>query len=68
VLDIYIWGSNQPNFTVDITDVADLKVEALTHHMTQFGTREGFRETVKERWKNDEGRLVESFQRVQMRG
>ncbi len=68
VLDIYIWGSNQPNFTVDFTEVVEVKVEALTHHMTQFGTREGFRESVKERWKNEEGRYVESFQRVQMRG
>ena len=25
VLDIYIWGSNQPNFTVDFTDVVDVK-------------------------------------------
>jgi LmbE family N-acetylglucosaminyl deacetylase len=68
VLDIYIWGSNQPNFTVDFTEVVDVKVEALMHHTTQFGTREGFRESVKERWKNEEGRYVESFQRVQMRG
>jgi LmbE family N-acetylglucosaminyl deacetylase len=68
VLDIYIWGSNEPNFTVDIEEVADLKVQALTHHMTQFAGRENFREQVKQRWKNDEGKLVESFRRVQMRG
>jgi len=68
VLDIYIWGANQPNFTVDITEIADQKIEALMHHMTQFGSREGFRESVKERWKNEDGRMVESFQRVQMRG
>lgn len=68
VLDIYIWGSNEPNFTVDIGEVSDIKVEALTHHMTQFAHREGFRESVKDRWKDEEGRLVESFRRVQMRG
>jgi len=68
VLDIYIWGSNEPNFTVDIGEIADLKVQALTHHMTQFAGREGFREQVKEHWKNPEGRMVESFRRVQMRG
>ncbi|HEY8819999.1 MAG TPA: PIG-L deacetylase family protein [Dehalococcoidia bacterium] len=68
VLDIYIWGSNEPNFTVEIGEVADVKVDALTHHMTQFAHREGFRESVKERWKNEEGRLVETFRRVQMRG
>jgi LmbE family N-acetylglucosaminyl deacetylase len=68
VLDIYIWASNQPNFEVDITDVVDQKIEALTHHMTQFAGREGFRESVRERWKNDEGRYTENFQRVQLRG
>jgi LmbE family N-acetylglucosaminyl deacetylase len=68
VLDIYIWGSNEPNFTVDITEIADVKIDALRHHMTQFANRENFAEQVKERWRNEEGRLVESFRRVQMRG
>jgi LmbE family N-acetylglucosaminyl deacetylase len=68
VLDIYIWASNQPNFEVDITEVVDQKIDALTHHMTQFAGREGFRESVKERWKNEAGRYTESFQRVQLRG
>ena len=68
VLDIYIWASNQPNFEVDITDVVDLKIDALMHHLTQFAGREGFRETVKERWRTPDGRYVESFQRVQLRG
>jgi LmbE family N-acetylglucosaminyl deacetylase len=68
VLDIYIWGSNEPNFTVDIEEVAELKVEALIHHMSQFAGRDGFREQALERWRNEEGKLVESFRRVQMRG
>lgn len=68
VLDVYIWGSNEPNFTVDIGAVADVKVEALMRHMTQFAHREGFRTSVLDRWRNEEGRLVESFRRVQLRG
>lgn len=68
VLDIYIWATNEPNFTVDITPVVDVKIEALTHHMTQFAGREGFRESVKERWKNEDGRYTESFRHVQLRG
>lgn len=68
VLDVYIWATNEPNFTVDITPVVDVKIEALTHHMTQFAGREGFRESVKERWKNEDGRYTESFRRVQLRG
>src|SRR5579871_3698312 len=68
VLDIYIWGSNTPNYEVEIEEVIDLKIEALMRHMSQFAGREGFRESVRDRWKNEEGRLVESFRRVQMRG
>lgn len=66
VLDVYLWGTNEPNFTVDITDVADLKVDALTRHMSQFAKREGWRESVMDRWRNEEGRTVESFRRVQL--
>lgn len=68
VLDIYIWASNQPNFEVDISEVVEQKIDALMHHMTQFAGREGFRESVKERWKNEAGRYTENFQRVQLRG
>src|SRR5579884_1772139 len=54
VLDIYIWGSNEPNFTVEIEEVADLKMQALLHHTSQFGHRPNFREQFRERWKNEE--------------
>src|SRR5579883_2773473 len=58
VLDIYLWGSNTPNFEVEIEEVIDVKIEALMRHMSQFAGREGFRESVRDRWKNEEGRLV----------
>jgi LmbE family N-acetylglucosaminyl deacetylase len=37
VRDFFFWSSDQPNFTVDITDVADLKAEAACQHTSQFG-------------------------------
>jgi LmbE family N-acetylglucosaminyl deacetylase len=62
--EIYIWGSEKAKFDVDITDVIEKKIEALRAHRSQFS--EDFIRMVLERWKNDEGRYVESFWRVQM--
>lgn len=66
VRQIYIWGSNQPTFSVDITDVVDLKVQALLRHQTQFGAREDFMQRVRERWIDDDGRYREKFQLVEL--
>jgi LmbE family N-acetylglucosaminyl deacetylase len=63
---IYIWGGNQPTFTVDISDVVDLKGQALLHHQSQFGAREDFLQRVKERWADEDGRYREKFQLVEL--
>jgi LmbE family N-acetylglucosaminyl deacetylase len=63
---IYIWGGNQPTFDVDISDVIDLKVEALLHHQSQFGMREDFLKRMKERWIDDDGHYREKFQLVEL--
>lgn len=68
VLEVYLWTSNSPNFEVDISEVLEVKIDALSRHMSQFAHREGFRELVRERWKNEDGKFVETFRRVQMRG
>jgi LmbE family N-acetylglucosaminyl deacetylase len=60
---IYIWGSPQANFDVDITDVIETKVQALLLHRTQFSGDE-FVRFVMERWRSPEGRYRESFRRV----
>ena len=62
---IYIWGSERANFSVDITDAVELKVRALLLHRTQF-SGEDFIRFVLERWRNEEGRYLESFRRVLM--
>lgn len=66
VKELYLWGSNQANFSVDITDVIDQKIQALLAHRSQFANREDFVEFVRMRWRNDEGRYLEQFRRIQM--
>ena len=64
VSEIYIWGSERANFNVDITDVIDTKIAALKAHTSQF--TEDFIQTILERWKDADGRYIETFRRVQL--
>lgn len=63
---VLLWGSNHPNHEVDITDDVDLKIHALTAHVTQFGNREDFVTFSKERWKNEDGRYTEQFRKIEL--
>jgi LmbE family N-acetylglucosaminyl deacetylase len=62
VSQIYIWGSPQANFEVDITDVIDKKIEALLAHTSQFEA--AFITNLLERWKSPAGRYIETYRRV----
>ena len=64
VSQIYIWGTNQDNFKVDITDVIETKVQALLAHASQF-QEEALRGMLGI-WRTPDGRYVESFRRVLM--
>jgi len=66
VKEIYIWSMGQGNFSVDITDIVDLKFQALLEHKTQFGDGTEFLRLVKERWRDESGRYLERFRRVVM--
>jgi LmbE family N-acetylglucosaminyl deacetylase len=66
VRSIYVWGGNQPNFDVDITEVMDQKAQALMLHQSQFGSREDFIRRMKERWADEDGRFREKFQFVEL--
>jgi LmbE family N-acetylglucosaminyl deacetylase len=64
VREVYIWGSERANYSVDITDVIETKAQALLLHRTQF--EEDFVRRALEIWKSPEGRYLESFRRVQL--
>lgn len=36
VYDVYLWGANQPNFWVDVSDSIQCKIDALKCHASQF--------------------------------
>ncbi|MCA9824650.1 MAG: PIG-L family deacetylase [Dehalococcoidia bacterium] len=63
---LLLWGSNHPNFDVDITDDVDIKIDALTAHVTQFGNREDFVTFSRERWKDENGRYIEQFRKIDL--
>ncbi len=64
VRELYLWGSNAPNFEVDISGVLDTKIAALLAHESQFSPQEDFVEFVRARWKDEHGRYIERFRRV----
>ena len=66
VKEIFIWGNDEPNFVVDITDVVETKIQALLRHTSQFGEGTEFLQFVRERWKDEDGRYTERFRRIVM--
>ena len=65
VSEMFIWGSPDANYSVDVSEVLEVKIQALTRHVSQFGDRgEEFLNTVRERWKSPDGKYYERFERV----
>ncbi len=64
VSELYVWSFDKANFSVDITDVMELKLEALSQHRSQFGDSPEFLDYIRSRWRDEKGRHVESFRRV----
>ncbi len=64
VRELYLWGANEPNFEVDITDVVETKIASLVAHDSQFDVNDEFLEQMRSFWKNDDGRYVETFRRI----
>ena len=46
--------------------MVETKIDALMAHVSQFGDREQFAEFALERWRDEEGRYLESFRQVVM--
>ena len=65
VREIYVWGANSPNFTVDISGAIDAKAEAIRRHLSQFGAdRDAFLTQLKDRWRDDDGHYYERFDKL----
>ncbi len=66
VSDVYLWNSSEPNFEVDITDVLELKIQALLCHRSQIHDPERLTENLRQRLRSDEGRYRERFRHIQL--
>ena len=64
VRELYLWGANESNFEVDITDVVETKIASLVAHDSQFDVNDEFLKQMRTYWSNDEGRYVEEFRRI----
>jgi LmbE family N-acetylglucosaminyl deacetylase len=64
VRELYLWGSNAPNFDVEITAVLEDKIAALLAHASQFDPEGGVVEQMREYWREPDGRYLERFRRV----
>jgi LmbE family N-acetylglucosaminyl deacetylase len=64
--EIYLWTASNTNFEVDVTDVLDIKFEALSKHASQLEDFDQLKERLKMFWRNPEGRYMESFRRIML--
>jgi LmbE family N-acetylglucosaminyl deacetylase len=71
VKEIYLWGSDQANVLVDISDAIEDKIEALKSHVSQVGPPEQLAERIRTRQAQIGEpygvRFAEAFRRVVMR-
>ncbi len=65
---LYIAGSPQPNFRVEVTDHLDRQIAALAEHRSQINDIQRVGKMIRERTRDSEnGRHYESFHRVVLR-
>ena len=66
VKEVYLWTASEPNFEVDVSEVADLKFQALMAHKSQFSDVEERMEAWRQRWTEPDGRYLERFRRIEL--
>lgn len=64
VQELYLWEPNDPNFSVDVTTVEELKFRALMAHHSQFQDMEEQMQAWRQRWWDEQGRVNEKFLRL----
>jgi LmbE family N-acetylglucosaminyl deacetylase len=64
VKEVYLWSASDVNYKVDISEVIELKLEALKRHVSQFENMEMSLERIRQFWKEDDGRYMENFRRI----
>lgn len=64
VRELFLWGTNQSNLEIDISDFFEKKIDALKEHKSQFDFTEEMQNRFLERWKNEEGKYTEKFRRI----
>jgi LmbE family N-acetylglucosaminyl deacetylase len=71
--EMLLWGAEEPNCCIDITDTFDVKMAALECHESQFGKpnperTKRMRERAREQAKKEKFKLGEAFHRLNMQG
>lgn len=68
VKEVLLWGSEAPNYRVNITDTFDIKLTALRCHKSQVGRQaeEWLRQMAHEMAKGTKFELAEAFHRVEV--
>ncbi len=62
--EVLLWSATDVNHSIDITDVIDLKLEALSKHASQITEMETRLDQIRSFWRNEEGRYMENFRRI----
>jgi LmbE family N-acetylglucosaminyl deacetylase len=62
--EVYLWSTSDINHKVDITDVIDLKLEALSKHASQMVGMEARLDQIRSFWREQDGRYMENFRRI----
>lgn len=72
VKEVLLWGAEEPNYRVDVTDTFDIKIAALQCHKSQIGGNpsSNLGERMKERYRmmarGEDYELAEAFHRVEI--
>ena len=66
VRELYLWTASDANFEVDISEVIEVKLEALSRHRSQIGDMEEMAARLRQFWSEPDGRFVERFRRIQL--